>query len=82
MYFGGRRLRANLGMMKIVKRLDPEAKCNTVPAKPKSMHWTTYKRLVERYLRSEPLTVLNLPLLSTWPRSHLGVIACPRLNCS
>ena len=41
--------RANLGMMKIVKRLDPEANCNALPAKPKSMHWSTYNRLAERY---------------------------------
>jgi hypothetical protein len=41
--------RANLGMMKIVKRLDPEATCNALPPKPKGMHWSTYDRLAERY---------------------------------
>src|SRR5262245_40321657 len=41
--------RANLGMMKIVKRLDPEATCTALPPKPKGMHWSTYERLCERY---------------------------------
>jgi hypothetical protein len=41
--------RANLGMMKIVKRLDPEATCNALPHKPKGMHRSTYDRLAERY---------------------------------
>ena len=41
--------RANLGMMKVVKRLDPEATCNALPPKPKCMHWSTYDRLAERY---------------------------------
>ena len=41
--------RANLGMMKIVKRLDPEATCNELPPKPRGMHWSTYDRLKERY---------------------------------
>ena len=41
--------RANLGMMKIVKRLDPEASCNALPSKPERMHWSTYARLSERY---------------------------------
>lgn len=41
--------RANLGMMKVVKRLHPEATCNMLPPKPKGMHWSTYDRLVERY---------------------------------
>jgi hypothetical protein len=41
--------RANLGMMKIVKRVDPEATCNALPPKPKGMHWSTYDRLSERY---------------------------------
>ena len=36
-------------MMKIVKRLDPEATCNVLPSKPKGMHWSTYDRLTERY---------------------------------
>jgi hypothetical protein len=44
-----RRGRANLGMMKIVKRLDPEATCNSLPPKPNGMHWSTYERLSERY---------------------------------
>jgi hypothetical protein len=41
--------RANLGMMKIVKRLDPKATCNALPSKPNGMHWSTYDRLAERY---------------------------------
>jgi hypothetical protein len=41
--------RANLGMMKIVKRLDRKATCNALPSKPKGMHWRTYERLAERY---------------------------------
>jgi hypothetical protein len=41
--------RANLGMMKIVKRLDPEATCNELPPKPKGIHWSTYDRLTDRY---------------------------------
>ena len=41
--------RANLGMMKIVKRLDPKAMCNALPPKPTGMHWSTYDRLAERY---------------------------------
>jgi hypothetical protein len=40
--------RANLGMMKIVKHLDPEVTCNELPPKP-IMHWSTYDRLAERY---------------------------------
>jgi hypothetical protein len=36
-------------MMKIVKRLDPEATCNELPSKPKGMHWSTYERLADRY---------------------------------
>jgi hypothetical protein len=41
--------RANLGMLKIAKRLDPEARGNALPFKPKGMHWSTYERLSERY---------------------------------
>jgi hypothetical protein len=36
-------------MMKIVKRLNSEATCNSLPPKPKGMHWSTYERLAERY---------------------------------
>jgi hypothetical protein len=36
-------------MMKIVKRLDPEATCNALPSKPKGMHWSTYDRFADRY---------------------------------
>ena len=36
-------------MMKIVKRLEPDATCNELPPKPKGMHWSTYERLSERY---------------------------------
>ena len=36
-------------MMKIVKRLEPDATCNELPPKPKGMHWSTYDRLAERY---------------------------------
>jgi hypothetical protein len=46
---GTRSDRANLGMMKIVKRLDPDASCNELPSKPKGMHWSTYHRLADRY---------------------------------
>jgi hypothetical protein len=46
---GTRSARANLGMMKIVKRLDPEAVYNELPPKPKGMHWSTYGCLSERY---------------------------------
>ena len=35
--------RVNLGMMKIVKRLDPEATCNAPPANPMAMYWNTYE---------------------------------------
>jgi hypothetical protein len=41
--------RANLGMLKVAKRLDPEARGNALPFKPKGMHWSTYERLSERY---------------------------------
>jgi len=41
--------RANLGMFKIVKRLDPEATFNELPPKPKGMHWRTHERLADRY---------------------------------
>jgi len=41
--------RANRGMFKIVKRLDPKATCIELPPKPRGMHWRTYERLVDRY---------------------------------
>jgi hypothetical protein len=41
--------RAIRGMLKIVKRLDPEATYNALPPKPKGMHWRTYDRLADRY---------------------------------
>jgi hypothetical protein len=41
--------RANRGMLKIVKRLDPGATHNDLPPKPKGMHWHTYERLECRY---------------------------------
>jgi hypothetical protein len=41
--------RANRGMWKVVKRLDPEAQYNDLPPKPRGMHWRTYERLAERY---------------------------------
>ena len=39
----------NLGVMRIVERIDPKAACNALPPKPKGMHWSTYDRLAERY---------------------------------
>jgi len=43
--------RANRGMFKIVKKLDPDQRFNDLPPRPKHMRWETYKRLVERYER-------------------------------
>ena len=41
--------RANRGMSRIVKLLDPDERRNDLPARPKGMHWRTYQRLVERF---------------------------------
>lgn len=41
--------RANRGMVKLVRRIDPTADLNRLPPKPRGMHWRTYKRLTERY---------------------------------
>lgn len=41
--------RANRGMFKIVRRLEPSAQVNELPSKPKGMHWRTYDRLAVRY---------------------------------
>jgi hypothetical protein len=47
--------RAVRGMLKIVKLLDPEECCNTLPPRPKGMHWKTYERLIEQYARYQKL---------------------------
>lgn len=41
--------RANRGMFKIVKRLDPSENFNNLPRRPKNMRWRTYRRLLQRY---------------------------------
>ncbi|OYW52055.1 MAG: hypothetical protein B7Z29_20730 [Hyphomicrobium sp. 12-62-95] len=43
--------RANRGMFKIVKRLDPNEHFNNLPRRPKNMRWWTYKQLLQRYER-------------------------------
>jgi len=47
-------------MMKIVKRLDPNAPCNALPSKPKDMQGSTYDRLTERYEDYDALWALAI----------------------
>jgi hypothetical protein len=45
--------RANRGMFRIVKKLDPAEHFSGLPPRPKGMSWRTYQRLAERYYRYE-----------------------------
>jgi hypothetical protein len=50
-----RRDRCLNAMIKIAKKIDPEADDPNLPDKPPGMHWSTYDRLAERHHRLDKL---------------------------
>jgi hypothetical protein len=54
-------------MLKIVKRMDPEATYNALPPKPRGMHWSTYERLVDRYNAYDNIWALGVMRLLRIP---------------